>query len=209
MAETIEGFVAKLHQEGIRAGEEAAAKIRDEARQKAAETVAQAEAKAARIIRDAQAQAESTLAKSRTDLELAARDVAMRLREALGRAVREVLAAGARKPLADPEFLEPLLYDIVMQYAKANTAGQAVIQINVAPEMREKLADWALHRLHRAPGLENVSVDLKGTLAGAGFEYEARGAHVEVTLVSVVEALSELVNPNLRQMLERALAEKK
>lgn len=209
MAETIEEFVAKLHQEGVRAGEEAAAKIRDETRQKAAETVAQAEVKAARIIQDAQAQAESTLSKSRTDLELAARDVAMRLREALGRAVREVLAAGARKPLADPEFLKPLLCDIVMQYAKANTAGQAVIQINVAPEMREKLADWALHRLHRTPGLENASVDLKGTLADAGFEYETRGAHVEVTPDSVVEALSELVNPNLRQIIERAMAEEK
>jgi len=209
MAETIEGFVAKLHQEGVRAGQEAAAKIQAEARQKAAETVAQAEAQAARIIQDAQAQAESTLAKSRTDLELAARDVAMRLREALGRALRDVLAAGARKPLTDPEFLAPLLYDIVMQYAKANSAGQAVIKINVAPEMREKLADWALHRLHRAPGIENVSVDLKGTLAGAGFEYQADGANIEVTPASVVEALSELVNPSLRQMLERAMAEEK
>jgi hypothetical protein len=55
----------------------------------------------------------------------------------------------------------------------------------------------------------NVSLDLKGTLADAGFEYQVDGANIEVTLSSIVEALTELVNPNLREILEQAMAEPK
>jgi vacuolar-type H+-ATPase subunit H len=206
MAETIEAFVAKLQKEGVQAGQEAAAKIKAEAEKRAAETVAQAEAQARRIVDDAQAQAAGLLAKARTDMELAARDIALRLREALGRAIREVLARSARPALSDPEFLGKLLYDIVMQYAQADRQEQTTIRINVPPETREKLAQWAIEHLRDKPDMGHLSIDLKGTLADAGFEYQVRGANVEVTLASVVEALSELVNPSLRDILQQAMA---
>jgi hypothetical protein len=206
MAETLEAFVAKLHQEGIQAGEQAAAQIKADARKKADETLAQAEAKARRILDEAQAQADSLVAKARIDLDLAARDIAMRLREALSRAVREVLSRGARRPLSDADFLGTLLHDIVLQYVQADRQQQATIKINVSPEVREKLAEWALQHLREKPDLEGISIDLKGTLADAGFEYQVEGANIEVTLASVVEVLSELVNPSLREVLERAMA---
>jgi V/A-type H+/Na+-transporting ATPase subunit E len=208
MAETIEAFVAKLQQEGVRAGEDAAAKIRADAQKQADEIVAQAQAKAKRLLEDAQAQADSLLAKARTDMELAARDIALRLREALSRAVREVMARGAAKSLGDPEFLGRLLYDIIMQYVRADQQQDVAIKINVSPDVQEKLAQWALVHLHQNKDLGGASIDLQGTLAEAGFEYQMAGANVEVTLTSVVEALSDLVNPSLREILQRAMAQR-
>ena len=79
------------------------------------------------------------------------------------------------------------------------------IEINVQPEMQQKLADWAIHEIAK----ENVegrhiALDFKGTLAQAGFEYNVSGATVEVTLESVVEAMVELVSPKLGEVVAHA-----
>lgn len=203
MAETIEDFVRKLQTEGVQAGQAAAGEITAKARREADQIVRQAEARASQIVEDAEAQAQANLAKGRTELQLAARDTALRLREALGRAVRAALAAGAKRGLDDPEFLRRLLSDIILQYAQADREQQVTFRVNVTPDMQAKLADWALHHLHQG----NVSLDLKGTLAEAGFEYQVEGARIEVTLSSVVDALSDLVSPTLREMLEKSLGE--
>ena len=206
MAETIEAFVAKLRQEGVEGGREAAQLHHAKARQEADALLADARAQARKILSDAQAQAEASQAKARTDMELAARDITLRLRDSLSRAVRQVLAAGAKEQLADPEFLGGLLREIVLAYVEADIARKSSFRITVTPEMRERLAQWALTRL-RQPELGGVSIDLKGTLAQDGFEYRAEGAGIEVTVDSVVEALSELVNPALREMLSRAMSQ--
>jgi len=41
-------------------------------------------------------------------------------------------------------------------------------------------------------------------LAEAGFEYQVQDANVEVTRTAVVETLSDLVSPRLREMLAKA-----
>ncbi|MBM4017687.1 MAG: hypothetical protein FJ288_05065 [Planctomycetes bacterium] len=205
MAETLESFVAKLRQEGVEAGRAAAEEHLARARQEADAILAGARAQAKKILDNAQAQAEAVQATGRTDLELAARDIALRLREALGRALREVLAAGVRQPLADPQFLGSLLRDVVLEYVRADIDRRTTIRIDLTPEMRERLAEWALTLL-RQPELAGASFDLKGTLAQHGFEYRADGANVEVTVDSVVEALTELVNPTLRELLGRAMS---
>jgi len=207
MAESIESFVAKLQQEGIEAGKEAADQLLADANEQARRIIAEAEAKAKTITETAEADAAATLEKSRTDLQLADRDTTFRLRDALTRAVRAVLAAGAAQSLSDAEFLKTLLHDIVMQYVQADLDGRILMQINVPPEMQHQLTAWALAQLHEKAQRGDVSIDLKGTLREAGFEYEIEGANTEVTLASVVDALSELVNPNLREVLNQALAQ--
>ena len=209
MAGSIEAFVAKLQEEGVQAGQQAADRLLVDARKQADATLAQAEADAKKIVSGAQAEAASTLEKSKVDLQLAARDTALRLRDALSRAVRAILAAGVKPHLTNADFLGKLLYDIVMQYARANIEEKTTVRINVAPEMQHQLTQWALQHLRDKPDMGNVSLDLKGTLADAGFEYQVDGANVEVTLSSIVEALTDLVNPNLREMLEQAMAEPK
>lgn len=207
MAESIESFVAKLQAEGIQAGKQAADELLADARSEANRIVQEAEAKAKRIVETAEAEAGRSLEKARTNLELAARDTVLRLRETLTRAVRAVLAAGAREPLGNPEFLKTLLHDIITQYVKADLDGHVAVTINVAPEMQHQLIQWALAHLHEKAESGDVSIDLKGTLAEAGFEYEVEGANVEVTLAAVVDALSELVNPDLREILDQATAQ--
>jgi V/A-type H+-transporting ATPase subunit E len=209
MPETIEAFVEKIRSEGVQAGRKQADQLIADAKNQADEIISQARREKEKIISKAHGEAESILARSKSELALAARDAALRLRDALSAALREVLSRAAKDKLTDTAFIGEILHEIIIQYGKTELAGARALQINVPQEMRQKLADWAIRRMgHEAAGERRAAIDLKGTLAQAGFEYNATGATVEVTLESVVEVLSELVGPSLREVLDRALADK-
>ena len=92
MAETIETFVAKLQAEGVEAGKQQAQALREEAEKQAKDTLDQAGKQAEKIIAEAKTQAQEILARGKTDLELAARDAALRLQQAIERALASLLA---------------------------------------------------------------------------------------------------------------------
>lgn len=205
MADTIESFVAKLQTEGVQAGEQVAEKLRQEAQQQADKIIADANEQAEKIIAGAKTEAQSTLERGRTELGLASRDIVLALRETLGRALNAVLAAGAREKLTDSEFLADVLREIILTYARGDVENRQIMKINVPSDLRQKLADWAMGVIaqEKLEGLK-TSIDLKGTLTEAGFEYTVQGATVEVTESSVVEALTDLVSPALRELLDKA-----
>lgn len=231
MPQTIEDFVAKLKTDGVEAGQAAAEQLRAEGKAQAADVIEQAKAQAEKIVSDAEAQAQSILAKGRNELKLAARDAVLRLRETIAAALRAVLRGPVEQQLLSAEFLAPMLHDLIRQYARADCERASTITINLPPEQCAQLATWAIGELGRtahtrdanvqlkspqgeyadkAAGSEEgdfVSIDLKGMLAEAGFEYRVTGATVEVTVDSVVDTLSELVGGRVRELLDEAMKE--
>ncbi len=208
MAESIESFVAKLQQEGVVAGKADAEKIRQQARGEADEIVRKARAQAESIVADARRQAQETLTRSQSELDLAARDVVLRLRQTLSRMLTAVLAQPTREKLSDAKFLGDLLHDMVMAYVKADLGRKEELRINVSCDMQHELARWAIEEIgrDRSEG-HGVSIDLKGTLREAGFEYQTSRSVVEVTEDSVVKALADLVSPGMRELLDKAVQE--
>lgn len=207
MGDTIEAFVARIHSEGIEAGRQEAEKLLAEARRQAEEILSGAGAEAERIVADANAQAEAILARAGTELRLAARDNVLKLRETLARIIEHILARGAAEKLEDVEFLGKTLHELVLLAGKADLEGKGVMVINVPAETRDKLVDWALHEMSRQKAdASRPSLELRGTLAKEGFEYNVTGATVEVTLDSVTQAMKELVGPRLREMIDEAMA---
>ncbi len=204
MADTIKSFIDKLQADGVQAGKQAAEDIRTEADQKAKSIIAEANSKAESIIAEAKSEADSVKSRTATELNLAARDTVIKLQETLNGAIQAVLTVAVREQLADPELLGKILHDIVLQYVRADADGRTTVTINVSPEMRDKLVGWALKMLHEGPEELRGSVDLHGSLAGAGFEYGVSGGTVEVTVASVVETLSEMVSPAVRELLSKS-----
>ncbi len=206
MAENIESFVAKLQAEGIEAGQKEAQRIKEQAENEAAEIIAQAKTQAEQIIAKARQERESLLEKTQTELQLAARDTALRLREALNRALEAVLHHAVEKQLSDMEFLGSLLHDLIMLYARSDLAQGETLEINLQPDVREKLVDWAIKVIgEEALERTHPSIDLKGTLKEAGFEYRVGEATIEVTETAVVEALANMIRPQLAEMLRDAM----
>ena len=206
MADTIESFVAKLQAEGVQAGQDKARQLEDQAREQAEKILQQAQQQAQKIAADAKNEAQNVLQRVRTELELAARDAVLRLRATLTDALNAVLTHQVSEQLQDPQFLGQLLHDLVIQYAQDDSAHRGRIEINVSPEIRQKLTDWAMAELNAAKAAEGLVVDLKGNLARAGFEYSLGGATVEVTVESVVELLSGMVADTLGETLRKAAA---
>ncbi|MBN1488292.1 MAG: hypothetical protein JXA69_00115 [Phycisphaerae bacterium] len=203
MAETIETFVNKLQADGVRAGQDAANKIRAEAEQQAKRLIAEAGVQAQKLIADAEAERDKVRARAETELRLAARDTIIRLQGSLSRVLRHILVDAVRGSLTDASFVADLLRDIVTQYVRADIEGRSVITIKVSDAMREQLTQWAIDTMHKDREASGMVVDLHGGLAADGFEYKVIDGTVEVTLASVVEVLSGIVGPELRQMVAR------
>lgn len=209
MAETIESFVKKLQTDGVEAGRQEAEKIQQAARDEAQQTVDDAKRQAEKIVADAKAEADGMLARAKTELQLASRDAVLKLRDVLARALEAIVAEGTKEKLADADFLGQVLHDLVRLYAESHMgARSAPMTIDVQPEMKQKLREWALSELgQQAVDSLRSTFDLQGTLAATGFEYKIAGATVEVTVESVVETLKDLVGPGLKEVLDQAVAD--
>ncbi len=207
MAQTIEAFVNTLRADGVEAGQHAAEKIRAEAEKQAQALIEQATRQAKQIVDDARAEADRIRARTETELRLAARDTLVRLQDALSAALRAVLLPAVRETLADSEFLAALIRDVVLCYAKRDAAGQGPVAVRVSEALsegqRKRLVDGivqAFSQSARAP----KAVDLRATLADAGFEYTIRDGTVEVTAAALVDALAEIVAPDVRTLIAEA-----
>lgn len=210
MAETIESFVSKLQQDGVQAGQKEAERIRQEARDEAERILADARKQAEDIVADAEKEAESIVSRGRTDLRLAARDTILQLRDGLSRVLRGVLSYHVQQTLDDADFLGKTLHEVIVSYVRCavEQGEESEILVNVKPEMKGKLVDWALTEIAERHGhADRLSLDLKGTLKQAGFEYRVEGGTYQVTVDSVVEMLQQMVGPTLRDQIDRAVQE--
>ncbi len=201
MPQTVNSFVETLRADGVEAGREAAEKIRREAEEQAEQTIRDAEAKAREILEVAERERQTTLQRTRDDLALAARDTVARLREALSQAVNRLLARAAATSVDDQDFLEELIREVVSAYAKSDAVGDQIMELNVPEPMRRGIADWAIGAFHHKGDEQKLTVELHGALSSAGFEYKLAEGTVEVTPDSVVQVLSQIVTPQLQELL--------
>ncbi|MBT3279331.1 MAG: hypothetical protein HN909_09040 [Phycisphaerales bacterium] len=193
MADTIETFVEQLKTQGVDAGKAEGETLVSAAEAKAASIVADAMAQGEKTIAAAETKAASILQRAQTELQLASRDTLATLRSSLNDALTALLAKSTTAALNDAEFVKTLLGEVLGAYASADAATTGAVEINLTAEMKTALSDWLAGQCS--------SDTVRGELRAAGFEYEVDGAKVEVTTAAVVELLSSMVSPALRELL--------
>jgi len=205
MVQTIESFVTKLQQEAVEVAQQRSGQIIDEAQRQADKIIEQAKKQAGQIADQARRQAQANLDRAQTEMQLAGRDASLKLRESLNLSLRALLKLHVENQLQDARFLHQLLHELIMLYAEQDSRGHVSVEIRVSEQMRSKLVQWALAELGREiADSSRDTIDIKGTLAQAGFEYRTNGATIEVTTESVVGTLFEMVSPALRTVLKDA-----
>ena len=204
MPTNIESFVKTLESEGVDAGKKAAQKIEAEAREQARQIVADGKAEAEKIISEANSEAEKIKARMNSSLELAARDAVFMLREKLSNQLKNLLGSNVGKDLRDEETLVNVLREVIPAYAKADAGTKLNTEINVSDELKSRLLESTLRELKHSLKEDNVEMDVKHNLAKAGFEFKIEGSTVEVSTESVTSLLSEMIDPDLQQFLEKA-----
>ena len=207
MTETIQAFVGKLRDDGVKAGQEAAEQIKSEAQSKVEQTIEAANAQAQKIIEKAESQAESIYNRSQTELKLAARDAVLKLQDTIAKSISKVLVEPVEDTLSNTEFLATMLQDIIVQYTDSDSKGKTQIDINISDKQCKELTNLVINRLKEAEKSDDVSVNFHTMLQKAGFEYKISGATVEVTQDSIVQLLTELVSPRLRELLSQDMQE--
>jgi vacuolar-type H+-ATPase subunit E/Vma4 len=207
MADSIERFIEKLQNDGVEAGQQEKQRIREEAEKEARAIVDDAKRQANRIVEQAKSEAANIKEQSETELKLAARDTVGRLEETLNHALQRVLEDQLKAQLNNTEFLAELLREVIMQYVRADVEGKDYFAINVSPEKREQLSQWAIQELHGELKAAETKVTLGGTLGSDGFEYQVADGTVEVTAESVAEQLSGFLSDHLHELLQQALKE--
>jgi len=205
MPESIESFVKKLQSEGVAAGQEAAEKIKNEARLEAEKILAEAGAEAEKILAEAKSEVDRRISRAKTELDLVVRDVFLKLRESVDRALSTLLTRRIEKTMSDPDYLAGVIREIVTAYARADAGQQSPIEINLPREMQDRLKDNVFQDLFENLKDDQDRMKLRAGLDGAGFEYRIHGATIEVSPDSLSAVISEMVGPALREILDRII----
>lgn len=206
MPANIESFVKTLESEGVEAGKKAAGKIEAEAKKQAAAIISQAKTEAEGIVAGAQNEAEKMQARMNSSLELATRDAISLLREKLGDQLKILLEVNVEKALNNEEVLSHILREVIPLYAKADAGNTLTAQINISQDLKSRLLEGVIRDLAHSLRNQNIQVNHGYTLAKAGFEYKIEGSTLEVSTESVTALLSEMIDPELQQFLEKAAA---
>jgi len=190
-----------LQDEGITAGKEAAEKIKNEAEREADNIIADAKARADQILAQVQDDVDRQLDRMQTELELAVRDAILKLSETISRVLSAILTRKIENHLSDPDYLGQMIRDVINAYAIADAAQLTDIKINISDKMGENFNRDILKNLFQGLNEEPEKTILQTSLSKAGFEYTIDGATVEVTPDSVSELISEMVGPQLQEIL--------
>ena len=106
--------------------------------------------------------------------------------------------------LKDEDTLTNVLREVIPAYAKADVGGKVAAEINVSQSMKSRLLESTLRELSHSLKDKNAKVDVSHNLAKAGFECKIEGSTIEVSTESVTALLSEMIDPELQQFLEKA-----
>ena len=205
MPTNIESFVETLQAEGVDAGKQAAEKIKTQANEDAEQIIGKAKVKAEQMIADAQTEAEQIKTRMDSSLELATRDTLILLREKLGELLNALLKQQVEKELSEEETLSSIMREVILAYSKPATDAETTAEIHVPKELQSRLLTGAIRELARALKNRNIQTDVKANLDKAGFEYKIEGSTLEVSAESVAALLGDMIDPQLQQILEKAV----
>lgn len=189
--------------------EELTKKVLDPAKTEAAAIVKSAEGQSAKIIADAQAQAERVVEAARleaerlkkqmeTDLETACRNFLLMIEERLEKAVVDpVVEENLKPPLADKEFLEKMILEVLAGYVQRG-GKENRIELLLPEDKKEELEKWFLEKFR---GKMKRPLDVRfSDKISFGFKLgdASEGSHVNFS-EGLVHVFSQFCSPRFRK----------
>ena len=189
--ENLEALLSKIQAEGVEAAQAKAHEIVDHANKEADLIVKSAKAEAEQAAAKAKDEAERAAAGAEATIRQAARDVLLKLEKDIGALLERTLGGAVDKALTAEPLVEKLVTEAVTTYIKQGDVEVALPE-KLVPALKAKLA---------AQGNVTVVTDAQ---MNSGFRVTLAGGRVEhdFTGDSVTAALSELLRPQLAQLLK-------
>ncbi|HQP92019.1 MAG TPA: V-type ATP synthase subunit E family protein, partial [Candidatus Omnitrophota bacterium] len=135
MTEQLKDLIQKIQDEGVKAAQEKARAIEEEAKRNADEIIKKAKDEASRIIASANDAAQKKDASTKASLEQAARDMILALRQEISNILNKIISANVRHALSPQELITIL--DQLVKDSLAAEEGRIIVSMK--KEDKDKL----------------------------------------------------------------------
>jgi len=206
MPDNLESFVKKLQSEGVEAGKAAAEKLKKEAEEEAEKIISRAREEADEIIQKAKAGAEKQQKNAQSEMEMAVRDAVLRLRESLKKALSRLISYRVEEDFKDTGYLKEIVREVVLAYTKKDADPDGQVEIEVSEDIQDDWIQTTMTDLSEQLQTSKDHIKIVASLKKTGFDYHLQDGTVEVSPDSVTELLLEMVNPQLQEIISRAVA---
>lgn len=205
MAEELQNLLERIQKDGVQKAEQESGRIVSQAREKADALVKEAEDKAAALVKNAEQDAAQFMERSKRTLEQAARDVVLSVGDAVA-ATMEGIAAHEVAEALKPDTLKKILVSVIKSYCEEQKSDR--ITVLLSAEDQKAIADFLMSKFkaRMKKGLE-IKADAGVT---SGFKVSIVDENIEhdLSVDAVTDALSQLVRPQLAEILKKAQAGK-
>jgi len=198
MAEEIKDLIEKIQQEGIKAAEDKAREIENQARLKAEEMVKKAKAEAEKLISVALEQIAKTQESSQVLLKQAGRDMILSLRKEINAMLDRLIISAAKEALK-PQELAKIISSLVKHY---NEEAKTNIVVSLNQNDLVKLEEGLLSELGRDA---KKDITLRGEddiLAGFMISFDSGKSQFDFTDQALSEYIGSYLKPKLKEILE-------
>jgi len=212
----VEQLIARLRDQGVKAGRSEADAIIEQAKNQAETTVAEAEQKAARIVDEARTEAKRLETAGKEALRIATRDTILRFQQELMDYFNERVRRLVSEQLEDPEILGRLIVAVAGDAARtAGVAESEDIEVLLPPrvvsvdelkrspkELESKLTEL-VKGIARVTWREGVTFKaLDPDAKGIRVHVTGKDLDVDLTAKAVADILLEHMQPRFRALMQ-------
>jgi vacuolar-type H+-ATPase subunit E/Vma4 len=205
MAEDIKGLIEKIQQEGIKAAEDKAKEIEDQALQKAHKIVEEAQSQAQQLLDRAKDEIAKMEKSSKASLGQAARDLLLSLRAEINAMLKRIITAEVRKSLG-PDEMSKIIATLI-QRMSSQKEGEIIISLK--KEELQKVKDNVFNKLTDELKKGVTLKHAQRILGGFIISFDSGKSHFDFTDQAIAEYLSLQLKPQLAQLLVQVTSDKK
>lgn len=196
MAEEFKGLIEKIQQEGVKAGEDRARDIEQQAKGQAKDIVEKAKREAEKLIADAKDKTVKTEESTKTSLKQAGRDLLLGLRKEINSMLDRLISSRVREAL-NPDALAKIITLLVKEHKETGD-----IIISLKKEDIENLEKGFLDELKEETkkGITlKPSEDIHG---GFIISYDRGKSHYDFTDKALADYIGQYLKPKLDEILK-------
>jgi len=167
----IDALVAKLHDDGVKAGQEEAGRLVEAARRDAARIRQQAEKEATELLEKARQQTETERRAAEEALQVAFRDMVLDMKNQLLLRLSEIFQQRVRDAVSEPEIIEQMVVEAVGRLAGKQTSAMKGKTRVLLPEEMLGISEIRDNPEKAIQGpLADIAFKLRDELLEAGIE---------------------------------------
>lgn len=203
MAEDLKGLIDKIQEDGVRAAEEKAKAIEEEAGRRARAMIASAEKKADALIASARDNIAKMEASSMASLKQSGRDLLLTLHKEVVSMLEKIVVSEVREAMSAEEMAK-VITGLVKDYVGAKKDS---VEISLKKEEADKLQKCLASELG-AEARKGITLKPSDDIRG-GFliSFDSGKSHYDFTDKALAEYLGAYLKPKLAEMLKAVSGE--